>query len=134
MSVVQATPGSRAERAARRALKNSDPPFPKSPKPPTGAKHGGRKRGRPQDFGAESSQENPRSQESKKARKDKKRDLTAKATAARRRRGKEKQEQEQEQAQAQAQEERGRGTLKMALVRPMPGSRAERVARRAKKI
>ena len=37
-------PGSRAERAARRALKNSDPPFPKSAKPPTGAKHGGRKR------------------------------------------------------------------------------------------
>ena len=124
-------PGSRAERAARRALKNSDPPFPKSAKPPTGAKHGGRKRGRHQDFGDGSSQENPRSQEREKARKDKKRDLTAKATAARKRRRHEKQEQEQAQAQAQAQaqEERGRGTLKMALVRPMPGSRAERAAR-----
>ena len=32
--------------------------------PPTGAKLSGRKRGRPQDFGAGSSQENPRSQDS----------------------------------------------------------------------
>ena len=63
-SVVQATPGSRAERAARRALKNSDTPFPKAPKPRAGAGPSGRKRHR---FGE--GEGNPRSHGSQEVRK-----------------------------------------------------------------
>ena len=103
MALVRPMPGSRAERAARRAARGSDLPFPKSPKPSAGAelserKRVERKRVRPQHFGDGSSQDNPRSQDSQEADAAWRRACTgaarAAAAAARKRRRHEEQEQQ----------------------------------------